>query len=506
MKFILLVLLIQFISENDAAAINEELRQLLEEMHLQQAAERDTGPEGPYEKIGEDMHCVDEGTGTPTNQGNIPFLQCKKECRMKHDCNYIAYWMKTKKCMHYATCYTKVPSSTPKKVVKVGLHRKVIKCEERLLEYNALIAQEFLAGVIRPLKIPFEWEAINGEVPKSIWPNPNFYCKCVNAMWMICGIFSTIGTANHDLLLQKFLGDEESMLPFSVQRGMAADYGGEPSFIIFRDALPDNYNSPYAEMQNLPFNPAYQYHNNGCMTLEQCLFNGEARCPVTKKKIESGDPVYILRDDTGLVRHGRNVRCVTVVGMRILMLAGNPLGLDPSPADADHSTFMDPLGRSRVGLDGEIKREFTIPTDYAMYFVFDEAAWATGICNAEAVPGLLPPGAPKNIIQLAAAQENEDSQEDSGPSGGKKKKKKKKKKPSSIGAGSSTDPLPQRNAQDESEEEIHPDVSVASMLGRATSRHKRIMALIFLFLILTACFPFCSLKSSSQQNIYVQFP
>lgn len=395
----------------------------------------ETGPTNPntrFEKVYDDVFCMDRPPGfdPPIFTGKVETVkECKARCVSEVACSYMAFWIKTKKCQLYSTCFTQKADGQN----RIMLMRRVTSCENELYRYYDLIMKEFPEHVLRPMYIPFEWETTI--VPNSPYPNPNFFCRCIGACWMLCGIFLKRGSWEFPKMMERWgFEDTETMKPFFVLGNLNSRFGGERNFLVFADTPP----KAIAEMQVIEHLLDDEVEKPGCIHISQCIRgvpNGKE--PLQKRPFQSGEPVYLLGDD--ILRVGTNlpVTCITVQAMRSWIIRSQD-------TTAETEGFRDPLGRT---LDG--RERMNVKEDYTIVFMFDELAMSTGICSDRDLSGELPreseqfapgPADPDTSGLSTELEELDLSPDEPGPSKAVRKasrKKKGKKKVSSSQAGPS---------------------------------------------------------------------
>jgi len=437
MQILLFTFLISLLSssspeyDSDSDVDNEQLRHALHKVSLQQL----TGPttiddrdlkdsDTPFEKIHDDVYCADQPPNFEPPLSTTKVLnmgECKLKCIENVQCQYMAYWVKTHKCEIYFTCFTQVPDGKN----RISVYKRVSPCEQRRDLYYEGMAKHFAKDVLRPLFMPFEWQT--SMVPRSEYPNPNMICKCTGIVWMICSIFLIAKTEEFDIVNDRFdPSDLDKLKPFTVIENALHKYGGEPMLITYteRRGLP----RVRAEMTLPEFTIAGNLQRVGCVHVDQCTLGTPGnKCPVEKRPFESGEPVYILKND---VLHGedfnRPLVCVTARGLRSWMMK----------TETAIEMFLDPLMRTvSTELEPEVvhkKRFFKIPEDYVLFWTFDDAALETGICGkvGENTPGrpVVPPPPPRGPPASASSEAGPSQPEDSEDKAKRKKKKRGKSK------------------------------------------------------------------------------
>jgi len=382
--------------DSDDDADHEQLRNAIHKISMQPALTGPTqfdsrdlkDPNTPYEKVHDDVFCNDQPPAfqlplATTSVANM--RECKEQCWEDYNCVYMAFWVKTKKCQTYNTCYSQIADGNN----RISVYKRVSPCESKLKDYTTRIASQFDKAIIRPMYIPFEWE--KNEVPKSMYSpqeQPNFYCTCTGLVWMTCGLFVSNASPEFDILNDKFDPDNAAGLaPFKSMENRLSKYGGEPRFITYFDG--ELYPRVTAEIHPTEYALHETVSLPGCVHLDQCIKGTPGGlCPVLKTPFRSGEPVYILKRDI-LYGKGadRRVLCISVKGLRSHMMNSESTG-----------TFRDPLDRINfLRMDSEDqhvllrKRMLTVKDDYVMFFMFDDRALDTGICGPN------PPRAPPDI-------------------------------------------------------------------------------------------------------------
>jgi len=437
--------------DSDDDADNEQLRNAFNKISLQPALIGPTtvdardlkDPNTPFEKVHDDVFCND---GPPAFQ--LPLAtafvanmrECKEQCWKDYKCIYMAFWVKTKKCQTYTSCYSQIADGTN----RISVYKRVSPCESKLKDYTTRIASQFDQDILRPMYIPFEWQ--KNEAPNSVYApqqQPNFYCRCTGLVWMTCGLFVYNTTAEFQILNDKFdPEDTANLAPFISAEGRLFKYGGESRYITYSDG--ELYPRVTAEIHPTEWTMHETMSLPGCVHIEQCIKGTPGGvCPVLKTPFQSGEPVYILKRDI-LYGRGANRKtlCISVKGLRSYILNAEPIG-----------TFKDPLGRINfMRLDDEDhsvllrRQQLTLMEDYGMFFMFDDSAMATGICGPN--PPRPPPDIPSPDIQMpptaskSGGSEAGPSSFGSGDGEDKPKKtrrgKKKKKERSSVSSDASS--------------------------------------------------------------------
>jgi len=368
-----------------------------------------TDPNPPFERLHDDVYCKDGGTNRLFARTNIQMKDCKAECSDNDACKYFAFWIKSKKCEGYETC--EIQASDGKN--KIAVYVKVSPCEMLLPSYVDSMVTQFKPHTLRPLHLPFEWQ--KSLVPRSAYPNPNFFCKCIGTIWMICPIFLPNSGEDFDAVgLKLDVTDLEKMKPFFLLNTDLNQYGGESAFLAFLEPPPRTI----AEIEIIDH---LMYGNEevaGCIQMHQCAEGTpNGREPITGRLFKSGDAVWILLRDYPKVQMGRPVGCISAKGIRTWVLR---------ESSQREGGFIDPLGRV------DPSQPLTLDEHFVMLIVFDRDALLTGICG-------------KSFMEEASEQ-NQLEVEDQAPeveklsdvleslSTGKKKKKKKKGKGASSSA------------------------------------------------------------------------
>jgi len=401
-------------------------------------------PDTPFNKVDDEVFCDDyereKGSQSffvaPLFSGKVAsFGDCKLKCINEIPCKYMAYW-RSKKCETYRSCFkrTKEPGS------KISLYRKQSPCEGTLVAYLELISREFPKDTIRPLYLPFEWDVYAGNPHVlSKYDNPNFSCFCTGLTWMTCGIYLTreAQTTEVRAVSDRLRPDDDGNMraPFSFKPNAMSMYGGETRFIAFTP--PSGF--VLAEFR-LPEHAIDEFQDTaGCIHMKQCLAVLPGGCPIQRRPLESGEPVYIFKDSIfGYApEHETPLACISVKGMRSYIV---------NEDNKQNTGFVDPLGRLRHEIGKEPRRRVNIRQDYVLYFVFDDLAMSSGICNWKEAPvepsssasgsGSAQAGGPsveERMDQLGL----EDAPSSEGSGKGSKKKKKKKKSAGTSQAGPS---------------------------------------------------------------------
>jgi len=330
--------------------------------------------ESPFEKVHEDVYCNDGAPFQPPFfSGNVKTVRdCKLKCINDPRCAYMAYWLKTKKCETYFTCFSQTRDGNN----KILVFKRVSICEQERDKYYNLMAKEFPRNFIRPLYMPFEWEKNAG--PRSNHRQPNIHCKCTGMSWLTCGIFATEETPEFELFNDRFDPNyKEKMKPFFVLSNGLSKYGGEKKFLAFAEQKQGL--TLFAELQLFEFVPngrtkTFRQSNPGCIHMRQCVDGTPGGiCPVQARPFESGEPVYIMRHDSKFVGTTQRLVCISVKGLRSHLMEEECL---------KDGGFRDPLGRQPMTQDGPVDI-LTIDEFYYMFFLFDDAAMGTGICSPQ---------------------------------------------------------------------------------------------------------------------------
>lgn len=339
----------------------------------------------PFEKVHEDVHCNDAAPfHPPFFSSKVKSMKdCKAECTKDPRCAYMAFWLKTKKCETYFTCYSQIRDGSN----RITLYKRVSICEQDRDKYYNLIAREFPRDIIRPLYMPFEWQK---NAPRSNHRQPNFHCYCTGIGWMTCGVFATENTPEFEMFDDRFAPtDKEKMKPFFVFASGLSKYGGEKDFLAFAEKKSGV--KLFAELQLFQFIPNNNWNtmtNPGCIHIRQCVEGTPGGIdPVQLRPFESGEPVYLMRDDAKYIGTNHRIACISVRGMRSHLMEDQCL---------KDGGFQDPLGRQPATEDGFAPTILTIEEFYHMFYIFDDAAMGTGICAPQ---GKTPTKAPTTVKQ-----------------------------------------------------------------------------------------------------------
>jgi len=427
---LLLYILISHGSERSSTDLGDMATQLI--MHA------GNDPSHTFEKIYEDVFCKDRPPqyDPPIFTGRLDNVKdCKAKCVSEQKCLYMAFWVKTKRCQLYNSCYTQ--KSDPGQ--RILVLRRVTPCEQELENYVEKMLLEFPVGTLRPMFMPNEWE--KSIIPKSSWPNPNFFCKCIGISWMMCGIFLLDASWEFQALMTRWTFDDlPNMKPFFVLTNGNNRFGGEKYYLAYADTPP----RALAELQIVEHIIDEEAGiRPRCLHISQCIRGSRTgNEPIQKRPFQSGEPVYVLGHDRFLVGTNYPVVCVAVQAMRSYLTGiCDELG--------DDGLFSDPLGRSHGR-----KEKLTIKEDYHILFIFDDLAMDTGICNTDGVSPeaqsepaeqgeeLEDVSSQMEQLQLEQSQMNPDSEPGPSRAVPRKKKRAGKKKKASLSsqAGPSSQP------------------------------------------------------------------
>jgi len=485
--------------------MENEMEALQEALDLSESFGAAMNYDYSFEKLYDDKYCDDQPP-LPARifTGRVQdYRGCKSKCISRADCQYMAYWVKLKKCETYSTCYTRKSDGKN----KISIYRKVTMCEERLPEYVQEIVSSMPDGMFRYMHLPFEWEELKGMTPHSDYPNPNFSCKCIGVSWMTCVIVLSIGT-EEDLAVRLKLGDTKKMKPFTILINDAGLYGAEQQYIVYKHS---EMHATYAELQGIFLNPQSPTHANGCFHMRLCVEGTPGGvCPVSHKPFESGMVVYILIEEMHLINQKRPLPCLSVGGMRSWIVQDKH-----KDVIVWNFGFLDPL--SREGRDSEgSKSILTIPDDYKMFSIYNDAALQTGIC---------PPAISASVVDMinlsneVDALDLKDEEEKSSPASSESKKRKspKKKKKERFGVSPGAGPSNAMSPEsfDLTQPEEHLGASQKNILSNAevpvSSKNDETVVLfqpgisLFCFGVVLVAFVFAFYPTSSQQDIYLQF-
>jgi len=499
------IVLLAAIILNDAGEMANLLQQM-GNLGILQPSNVAGNPNSKFQKVDEDVICDDKSQLKSIVK--VPFQNCKEECSRNQDCTYIVYWLKSKKCLQYETCYQKVQPS--QRDEKVSIWKKVTPCEERMAEYMGQMCAPFSLGILRPIFFPFEWE--KGTNPDSAYRNPNFHCFCMASRWMTCAIFLTVGTNEATTVLSHLIeDDEEILLPFVRMEGPMSKIGGEKTMLMYHGKETElALDQVYAHIHLLPFNSKQKYHVNPCFHLQQCLSSGET-CPITGQPFISGDAVWIFAEDSRLIRDRRSVPCISLYGMRSYIAQfGSAAG------------FHDPLRRKRVEGVQSPRVLMSLDVDYKIFFIFDDIAMQTGICTPAQMEGSSSQAPPLMASLKLGSESGETSSpsldlsvpgvsalEGSDKSEGKKPRRRGGQKHKKQAAGSSSAEIPEIDLTKLDPEEIDltkldEDNFEKSVAAEIRSVHTLLIILCFMiiaFMIIHFWFSY----NFRQHDVYIEF-
>jgi len=326
-------------------------------------------PNPTFEKIYEDVFCKDRPPqfDPPIFTGKMDNVKdCKAKCVSEMKCLYMAFWVKTKKCQLYNSCYSQKSDAGQRILVL----RRVTPCEQEVENYVEKMRHEFPVATLRPMFMPNEWE--KSIVPKSSWPNPNFFCKCIGISWMMCGIFLLDASWEFQGLMSRWtFNDLPNMKPFFVLSNGNNRFGAEKYYLAYADTPP----RALAELQIIEHIIDEESGiRPGCLHISQCIRGSKTgNEPIQKRPFQSGEPVYVLETDKFAAGTNLPVVCIAVQAMRSYLI-------DIVDQLKDDGSFLDPLGRSNGP-----KEKLTIKEDYHILFIFDDMAMDTGICNSDGI-------------------------------------------------------------------------------------------------------------------------
>jgi len=333
-------------------------------------------------KYYEDAKCSE----TPIFKGTVSgFSECKEECIHRDNCRFFAFWSPRggrKYCENYESCD---PVSMDKST-SVAVYKRLNECEMEIGygsgTYPTEIKKAFPHGIIRLSA-----------------PDRNTHCRCTTRSWMVCVIFYIEGSEEERVVKTKLnRADPVNMRPFYVMPSVIDPQRAPICFDIEGDPGTAKI---FAEIE--PASPEY------CIHLTMCTDGTpNGMCPILQTKFISGDPVYILKSDATKIKNGRGVQCVSVTGLRKIAL---------DEQNIQRGGFEDPFGRKK-----DDNSFFLAKRDYDLYWLFDDAAVAEGICQRGFVrepPKALPTAMPTEPPEGEA----------------KKKKAKKKKKKGRVSPG-----------------------------------------------------------------------
>jgi len=293
-----------------------------------------------FDKIYDDVRCDDK----PLSKGVIrdslnPFGDCRQLCIDDNYCVFFAFWRKRNYCETYATC----TSQSPDGKAAISVYQRLTECEAEI--------KHGVKGYVRTMSSSFPDDMVRWNPP-----NKNFHCQCTTRSWMICVIFISPETPEDKAVRTKLNRQNiPGMKPFFVQPTLI-DPSKAP--ICFDDTAGTGHTKVHAELELAE--PSFCIHISFCEGATQ-----DAVCPVRQTPFESGDPVYILRSDKEVIESGKAVKCVSVPGLRQCSMTESSI---------QNGGFPDPWGRE----EGKL---FLAKRDYYMYWIFDDAAHESGICN-----------------------------------------------------------------------------------------------------------------------------
>jgi len=292
-----------------------------------------------FDKIYDDVRCDDKPLFKGVLRSTNPFGECRQLCIDENYCAFFAFWRKRNYCETYTTCMTQSPDGK----ATISVYQRQTECEAEI--------KHGVKGYVRTMAASFPNDMVRWNPP-----NKNFHCQCTTRSWMICVIF-TSPNSPEDIAVRTKLNRENQagMKPFFVQPTLI-DPSKAP--ICFDDTQGTGYTKVHAEI--IPAEPTFCLHISMCQDATQT-----AVCPVRNIPLESGDPVYILRSDEEAIKSGKAVKCVSVPGLRQCSMDETSIA---------HGGFPDPWGRE----EGKL---LLAKRDYHIYWIFDDAALATGICN-----------------------------------------------------------------------------------------------------------------------------
>jgi len=378
------------ISSSDKEDRANQIRKLLEKFDLEKPATHEE-----YRKIEDKKNCANNPL---ESYRGISFSDCKSKCDADDDCEYMAYFVRTKpkRCEIYIACIGTVEDES-------SLWKKVTPCDKSIEVYPSAIVAEFDENILR-------YEP----------PNRNFFCYCMQKRWMFCAAFVPSNGKEHQNLISRFYAPEiEDRKPFEIKTFP----GDIQSRILYAPA-------PFKKMFNAAVGEIAVWESSRCLHVSVCSEGTPGGvCPVLKFPFMSGMAVYVLNDDVDLIHESRPVPCMTMQGAFALTFAGI------------NFQFVDPLGRR----PGEL---LSRQGDYRPYFLFDDATIATSVvwrlkCRGPPTKEALPiiRTSPSTVAASSAASDSShrDSPSDElekipdNPQAGPKKKNRSKKKKASAG-------------------------------------------------------------------------
>jgi len=276
-----------------------------------------------------DVFCTDE---EPLTHGQCPTLKrCKERCQESEPkCEYFAWWPEEYYCETYPNCkHTTLGNENE----TIEVFKRLNDCEMEIVHmpnyYMRNIIDAFPQDIVRH---PY-FDMLVGKTP-------NFECRCIASRWMICMINVRPGSQEELLVQQRLKRDDAAyLLPFYTMHPPVMSTG--PEIICYDETSGRGRPKVIAEIEVI--------HPDRCIPLAICRRGsvGE-RCPIQDTQFQSGDPVYIESRHVDLVKRGEPVPCVSVAGVRAVAA----MAMDEIPE-----------GRN------------------IMYFIFDEAKIAEGICQ-----------------------------------------------------------------------------------------------------------------------------
>jgi len=293
-----------------------------------------------YEKIGDNLKC-DEQTLSKTSVATLS--ECQMECTRDDRCNFMAYWVKRKRCETYVKCESKSPDGDN----KIILFRRIDECKEMIKDADApfyiFIAAQFPPGVVRPKA-----------------PRRNLACFCTAWNWMICAIFLVPQSGEFTAVLKRLDRSNEARLkPFYTAYPDEAGRPSAPMMISYEEKV-----RVYAEIEPIPF---YR-----CGTVAMCKDGTpDGECPVDASEFVSGQAVFILKTDEEKVVDRQPIPCISAVGIRVL---ASIHGQDSVMAHREVYLKRDPFGR-------QPGKDLIVGVDYIMIFIFDDHDLRSGICG-----------------------------------------------------------------------------------------------------------------------------
>jgi len=298
---------------------------------------------GTMQALGENINCVGVKLTSETRNS---LKDCIKICIKDAACKFVTWLQKRRLCETRETCEEFVPLIMPDPQEKVLLYMKRTDCDVQLGldgqgRYIQLISAEFPENAVR-----------------SKNPKRNIWCRCVAAHLMICGIFLHDGSEIESIVRKRLdRSDPEKLQPFFVLTSLYGDPHHMPMF--FEPLNTDREETVSAEIELMSL--------KSCIPISMCVQGGQGPiCPVTKRHIQAGDPVYLLKNDAPTIgkMKAKSILCISVSGLRKLILTEEFML---------HGGFAEPFKRIKGRL-------VTIPKDYKMYFAFSNEQLAEGVC------------------------------------------------------------------------------------------------------------------------------